>query len=121
MVSVFAQIGGGDVGEREIGVLGRVLSAMARVTPENAELVGFGRAVSDLGLTASIYDVMVIPPLQRMGIGRMIVQRIIRMLTNRGIYDISALCSDKDRLFFKACGFGDDILGSTTMMFTLKT
>ena len=30
------------------------------VSPLNGELVGFGRAVSDLGLTASIYDVMVI-------------------------------------------------------------
>lgn len=29
------------------------------VTPLNSQLVGFGRAVSDLGLTASIYDVMV--------------------------------------------------------------
>lgn len=29
------------------------------VTPFNAQLVGFGRAVSDFGLTASIYDVMV--------------------------------------------------------------
>ncbi len=24
------------------------------------------------------------------------------------------------RLFFKACGFGDDILGSTTMMYSRK-
>lgn len=29
------------------------------VTPFDGELVGFGRAVSDSGLTASIYDVMV--------------------------------------------------------------
>ncbi|GAB2212279.1 hypothetical protein Droror1_Dr00025632 [Drosera rotundifolia] len=80
-------------------------------------LVGFGRAVSDLGLTASIYDVMVIPSLRRMGIGRKIVQKITRLLTNRGIYDISAVCSDDERLFFEACGFGDDLLGSTTMMY----
>ncbi|OAY38305.1 uncharacterized protein LOC110623882 isoform X2 [Manihot esculenta] len=69
------------------------------VSPSNSQLVGFGRAVSDFGLTASIYDVMVVPSLRRMGIGKMIVKRIIR-------------------LFFKACGFGDDILGSTTMMYT---
>ncbi|PON92495.1 FkbH domain containing protein [Trema orientale] len=88
------------------------------VTPQNGELVGFGRAVSDLGLTASIYDVMVAPPLRGMGIGKMIVQRIIRMLTSRDIYDIAALCSENERPFFEACGFGDDILGSTTMMYT---
>lgn len=60
----------------------------------------------------------VIPSLRGMGIGRMIVKRIIRVLTSRGVYDIAALCSDKERLFFEACGFGEDILGSTTMMYT---
>ncbi|CAB4301559.1 unnamed protein product [Prunus armeniaca] len=88
------------------------------VTPLNSQLVGFGRAVSDLGLTASIYDVMVLPSLRGMGIGRMIVKRIIRMLTSRDIYDIAALCSENERSFFEVCGFGDDILGSTAMMYT---
>ncbi|CAI9091929.1 OLC1v1027050C1 [Oldenlandia corymbosa var. corymbosa] len=88
------------------------------VTPDNGRLVGFGRAVSDLGLTASIHDVMVIPALRGRGIGRRIVQKIIRLLASREVYDISALCSDQERLFFTACGFGDDILNSTTMMYT---
>ncbi|KAK4579782.1 hypothetical protein RGQ29_029446 [Quercus rubra] len=90
------------------------------VTPFNAQLVGFGRAVSDFGLTASIYDVMVIPSLRGMGIGRMILKRLVRMLASRDIYDIAAVCSEKERMFFKACGFGDDILGSTTMMYSRK-
>ncbi|KAL6977583.1 hypothetical protein U1Q18_026377 [Sarracenia purpurea var. burkii] len=50
------------------------------VTPSNGQLVGFGRAVSDYGLTASIYDVVVIPSLRRMGIGTMIVKRITRLV-----------------------------------------
>ncbi|XP_021896172.1 uncharacterized protein LOC110813386 [Carica papaya] len=104
--------------EKERGPLGDLLQRVIPVSPSNGQLVGFGRAVSDCGLTASIYDVMVIPPLRRMGIGKLIVQRIVRMLTSRDIYDISALCSEHERLFFKACGFGDDILGSTTMMHT---
>ncbi|KAF6143016.1 hypothetical protein GIB67_041084 [Kingdonia uniflora] len=94
---------------------------MERVVPvseSNGELVGFGRAVSDNGLTASIHDIVVLPWLQRMGIGRKIVQRILRVLVARDIYDIGALCSEKERLFFEACGFGDDILGSTAMMYT---
>ncbi|CAA7389206.1 unnamed protein product [Spirodela intermedia] len=81
-------------------------------------LIGFGRAVTDGGLTASIHDVVVMPSLQRLGIGRKIVQRLVRVLTSREIYDISALCSTEERLFFRACGFGDDMLGSTTMMYT---
>ncbi|XP_057980142.1 GCN5-related N-acetyltransferase 3, chloroplastic [Malania oleifera] len=86
------------------------------VTPFNGQLVGFGRAVSDNGLTASIYDVMVDPSLRKVGIGRKIVRRIIRMLTSKGVYDIAALCSKEERLFFEACGFGDDIIGNSTAM-----
>ncbi|XP_018681976.2 GCN5-related N-acetyltransferase 3, chloroplastic isoform X2 [Musa acuminata AAA Group] len=91
-----------------------------RVMPAERDrrLVGFGRAVSDGGLTASIHDVVVVPSLQGRGIGRKIVERITRIITGRGIYDISALCSENESLFFKACGFGEDCLGSTTMMYT---
>ncbi|RZS14797.1 hypothetical protein BHM03_00046539 [Ensete ventricosum] len=39
----------------------------------------------------------VIPSLQGQGIGRKIVERITRIITGRGIYDISALCSENER------------------------
>ncbi|KAG0463693.1 hypothetical protein HPP92_019762 [Vanilla planifolia] len=73
------------------------LEKAARTPSPDHHLVGFGRAVSDGGLTASIHDVVVMPSLQRRGIGRKIVERIIRVLTNKGIYDISVLCSKKER------------------------
>ncbi|KAG7968389.1 hypothetical protein I3843_08G151500 [Carya illinoinensis] len=98
--------------------LGDLFQKVLPVTPSNGQLVGFGRAVSDFGLTASIYDIMVIPSLRGMGIGRIIVKRIVRMLASSDINDISAVCSENERLFFKACGFGDDILGSTTMIYS---
>ncbi|XP_030534464.1 uncharacterized protein LOC115743699 [Rhodamnia argentea] len=101
-----------------VGIGGLVNKMLPRVHPSDGRLVGFGRAVSDLGLTASIYDLMVIPSLRGMGIGQMIVKRIVRILTSRDIYDIAALCSENERPLFEACGFGDDILGSTTMMYT---
>ncbi|XP_044946196.1 uncharacterized protein LOC123395281 isoform X3 [Hordeum vulgare subsp. vulgare] len=41
-------------------------------------LVGFGRAVSDVGLTASVHDVVVHPSVQRRGIGRKILDKITR-------------------------------------------
>ncbi|MED6150731.1 hypothetical protein PIB30_075336 [Stylosanthes scabra] len=74
-----------------------LFESVTPVTPSDGELVGFGRAVSDCGLTASIYDVMVVPSLRRMGIGRMIVKKIVRMLTNREVYDIAALCTENER------------------------
>lgn len=81
-------------------------------------LVGFGRATSDTSLTASIYDIAVAPSFQRLGIGRKILRRIIRILTSRGIDDIAVLCSKEQRAFFQACGFGDDVLNSTTMLYS---
>lgn len=108
----------GVSGSGVAGIGGDWIGKVMPVTPGNGELVGFGRAVSDSGLTAAIYDVMVIPSLRRRGIGRKIVQRILRILVNRDIYDIAALCSDQQKPFFRACGFGDDVLASTTMMYT---
>ncbi|XP_058110788.1 GCN5-related N-acetyltransferase 3, chloroplastic isoform X1 [Magnolia sinica] len=120
VVSVFCREefceGGG--GKEDLGFGGLLMERAVPVSEKNGRLVGFGRAVSDGGLTAAIYDVVVIPSLQRLGIGRRIVKRIIRVLTSRGIYDIAALCSEEERLFFEACGFGEDALGSTTMMYT---
>ncbi|RDX65093.1 Serotonin N-acetyltransferase 1, chloroplastic, partial [Mucuna pruriens] len=118
LVSVFCNLHHENAVPRRNSSPSLIADFFTQVSPSRDQLVGFGRAVSDYGLTASIYDVMVIPSLQRMGIGQMIVKKIVRMLTNRDIYDIAALCSENERLFFKACGFGDDVLGSTTMMYT---
>lgn len=92
-------------------------SLFSGVTTQKS-LVGFGRATSDSSLTASIYDIAVAPSFQRLGIGRKILRRIIRTLRSRGIDDIAALCSKEQRAFFQACGFGDDVLNSTTMFYT---
>ncbi|XP_077223235.1 acyl-CoA N-acyltransferases (NAT) superfamily protein isoform X3 [Tasmannia lanceolata] len=81
----------------ELG-FGELFQRAIPVSESNGQLVGFGRAVSDNGLTASIYDVAVLPSLQRLGIGHKIVKRIIRVLTGRGIYDIAALCSEKESM-----------------------
>ncbi|EPS65642.1 hypothetical protein M569_09138, partial [Genlisea aurea] len=80
-------------------------------------LIGFGRAVSDMGLTASIYDIVVHPDFRRRGIGKTIIERILREVREKDIHDISALCGVENRPFFSACGFGDDLLGSTTMIY----
>ncbi|KAH7299732.1 hypothetical protein KP509_24G026600 [Ceratopteris richardii] len=81
-------------------------------------LIAFGRAISDHSLTASIHDMAVAPSLQRQGIGRRVLERLLRELGRRGISDISALTTTEQRPFFAACGFGDDELNSTTMLYT---
>ncbi|KAJ7534222.1 hypothetical protein O6H91_13G084300 [Diphasiastrum complanatum] len=80
-------------------------------------LIAFGRATSDCALTACIHDLAVAPSLEKPEIGRWIVQRLVRKLVRRGIYDISVLARPEQREFFLSCGFGTDILGSTTMIY----
>jgi ribosomal protein S18 acetylase RimI-like enzyme len=45
-----------------------------------AQLIGFGRAISDGAYQAAIYDVAVVPEFQKMGIGKMIMEKIMERL-----------------------------------------
>lgn len=46
------------------------------------KLIGFGRAISDGAYQAAIYDVAVLPEYQGKGIGRLIVENIIKNIPN---------------------------------------
>ncbi|KAJ1262484.1 hypothetical protein BS78_09G111300 [Paspalum vaginatum] len=74
--------GEGD-GQRLLGLGLNLALGLGR--QEEQRLVGFGRAVSDLGLTASVHDIVVHPSLQRRGIGRKIVGKITSTETFRCI------------------------------------
>jgi ribosomal protein S18 acetylase RimI-like enzyme len=43
-------------------------------------LIGFGRAISDGAYQAAVYDVAVVPEFQRQGIGKTIMENILRLL-----------------------------------------
>lgn len=45
-------------------------------------LIGFGRSISDGEYQSAIYDVAVLPEYQGMGIGRLIVQHIVKQTPN---------------------------------------
>jgi len=45
------------------------------------ELIGFGRAISDGAYQAAVYDLAVIPEFQKMGVGKIIMQKIMERLT----------------------------------------
>jgi GNAT superfamily N-acetyltransferase len=47
---------------------------------DGAQMVGFGRAMSDNAYQAAIYDVAVIPEHQGKGIGKLIVDHIVKSL-----------------------------------------
>lgn len=71
----------------DLGDLLQRVMPMPVVSPSNGQLVGFGRAVSDLGLTASIYDVMV----TNKSLVIIVYQSQLRNLFSFGNYDAMVL------------------------------
>jgi GNAT superfamily N-acetyltransferase len=47
---------------------------------KDSRLIGFGRAISDGAYQAAVYDVAVVPEFQKMGVGRMIMEKILERL-----------------------------------------
>jgi len=85
---------------------------------DNRVLIGFGRAIGDRSLVATIHDIHVLPEFRGRGLGRQIVKRLIQDLGRDGIVDIGAIVgrgSDGER-FLERCQFGDDSEASTPMM-----
>lgn len=102
------------------GELGEDYFPERPLTPDRT-LVAFARATSDRALTAAIHDVAVAPSLQGRGVGRRLMQRMVREIRRYGIADISVMADRHTRPFFGKCGFGSDVLGSTAMMYTACT
>ena len=68
-------------------------------------LVGFGRIVSDRVLHAMIYELIVLPQYQSMGIGAEILTRLVRHCQEAGIRDIQLFCAAGKRPFYEKRGF----------------
>jgi len=49
---------------------------------DGEQLIGFGRAISDGAYQAAIYDVAVLPPYQRQGLGTLIMETMLARLAN---------------------------------------
>jgi ribosomal protein S18 acetylase RimI-like enzyme len=48
---------------------------------KDSQLIGFGRAISDGAYQAAVYDVAVVPEFQKMGIGGIIMEKILERLS----------------------------------------
>ncbi|MGE5621119.1 MAG: GNAT family N-acetyltransferase [archaeon] len=49
---------------------------------DNDKMIGFGRAISDGAYQAAVYDVVVLPEFQGKGIGRLIMDRILKKVSH---------------------------------------
>ncbi|MGA9109523.1 MAG: GNAT family N-acetyltransferase [Smithella sp.] len=48
---------------------------------KDAQMIGFGRAISDGAYQAAVYDVAVVPEFQKIGIGKIIMEKILERLS----------------------------------------
>jgi GNAT superfamily N-acetyltransferase len=92
-------IDGGDGG----GAPGPAAAAAAEET-----LVGLARATSDHAFNATIWDVIVDPDYQGQGLGRALVEQVVRALLRREIGNVTLFADAKVVEFYRQMGFECD-------------
>ena len=72
---------------------------------DGAELVAFGRLVSDGIYQCFVCDLIVLPPYQGTGLGRAVMQRLVAHAQAHGIGWIQLTCAKGKRGFYEKLGF----------------
>lgn len=80
-------------------------------------MVGFARATSDGVLSATIWDVAVMPAWQRSGLGRAMMERLTRQLVANGIPTITLYAEPNVVAMYERLGFVKDPEGIKGMAF----
>ncbi|XP_056171610.1 histone acetyltransferase TAP1 isoform X2 [Syzygium oleosum] len=91
-------------------------------TDESAQtkLIGMARATSDHAFNATIWDVLVDPSYQGQGLGKTLVENLIRTLLQRDIGNISLFADSKVVEFYRNLGFEADPEGIKGMFWYPK-
>lgn len=80
-------------------------SAFTVAAWEQSRLVGFGRLVSDGVLHGMIYEMMVLPEFQGMGIGSGILSMLIDRARGMGLRELQLFCAEGKIGFYRKYGF----------------
>ncbi|GKB77764.1 acetyltransferase NSI [Tanacetum coccineum] len=72
------------------------------------KLIGMARATSDHAFNATIWDVLVDPSYQGQGLGKALIEKIIRALLQRDIGNITLFADSKVVEFYRNLGFEAD-------------
>ncbi|XP_019106227.1 probable acetyltransferase TAP2 isoform X2 [Beta vulgaris subsp. vulgaris] len=83
-------------------------------------LIGMARATSDHAFNATIWDVLVDPSYQGQGLGKALVEKMIRALLQRDIGNISLFADSKVVDFYQNLGFEPDPEGIKGMFWHPK-
>ncbi len=76
--------------------------------PEKRRLIGFARATSDHAFNATIWDVAVHPDYQSKGLGRSLMDKIVRELRTADISNITLFADPQVVNFYRRLGFMSD-------------
>jgi ribosomal protein S18 acetylase RimI-like enzyme len=85
-----------------------VVSLWERRTATYWRLIGFARATSDHAFNATIWDVVVHPTFQGRGLGKCLMQEVIRELRRADISNISLFADSHVVDFYRGLGFSAD-------------
>eukprot|EP00891_Asterochloris_glomerata_P007843 jgi/Astpho2/7843/Aster-06130 len=88
--------------------------------PEPDELIGLARATSDHVFNATIWDVLVDPDYQGQGLGKALVEHMVRTLLRRDIGNITLFADANVVDFYRQLGFEADPEGIKGMFWYPK-
>ena len=88
---------------------------------KEGQLLAFGRATSDGALSATIWDVAVLPSWQRGGIGRGLVERLTRSIVEEGIPVVTLYAEPGVVGLYEKLGFEVDAGGVKGLAFQSKS
>ncbi|KAK4253427.1 hypothetical protein QN277_010735 [Acacia crassicarpa] len=87
---------------------------------EKKKLIGMARATSDHAFNATIWDVLVDPSYQGQGLGKALVEKLIRALLQRDIGNITLFADSQVVEFYRNLGFEPDPEGIKGMFWYPK-
>ncbi|KAF7143952.1 hypothetical protein RHSIM_Rhsim05G0233000 [Rhododendron simsii] len=87
---------------------------------DQKKLIGMARATSDHAFNATIWDVLVDPDYQGQGLGKALVEKLIRALLQRDIGNITLFADSQVVEFYRNLGFEPDPEGIKGMFWYPK-
>ncbi|KAG2489406.1 hypothetical protein HYH03_012046 [Edaphochlamys debaryana] len=100
------------------GVAGLVEAGSDAIVSET--LIGLARATSDHAFNATIWDVLVDPEFQGQGLGKALVEQMVRSLLRKDISNITLFADSKVLDFYRQMGFEADPEGIKGMFWYPK-
>lgn len=91
-----------------VATLHSVTKSPGAVGNEQKKLIGMARATSDHAFNATIWDVLVDPSYQGQGLGKALVEKVIRALLQKDIGNITLFADSQVVEFYKNLGFKPD-------------